>query len=140
MADTIMYTNEGALSIAQARQTAQAASKIRLFKSTLTLTPATTAVELIAAEATFSGYPAGGAAVAAFNDPILAQQGGYSIQSPLVQFVVATPATVTDLIGGWWLELADGTVIMAAQYGDPRPMQVPGQGLPITVQQVFPNQ
>ena len=136
--DTIIYPNAGALFIASLVQTALASSKLKLYKSGLTLTPATTQAALEAAECDFTGYTAGGIAISAWNAPILATAGGYSIQSPLAQWVVgATPTG--NLVGGWWVEETGGALIVAAQFATPVPMEVTGQGLPVSVQLVFPN-
>ena len=136
--DVILYPNAGAFFIAALLQTALAASKIKLFKSGLTLTPATTQAELEAVECDFTGYTAGGIAITAWNDPILAPEGGYSIQSPISQWIVgATPTG--NLVGGWWVEETGGGLIVADQFGTPMPMEVTGQGLPVSVRLVLPN-
>lgn len=140
MADLTIYTNEGAHANASRQQTFEALSKVRLFQSGMVeLSPATVKADLEAAEATFSGYPAGGIAITAFLSPILAPEGGYAIQSPTVQFATDDPTTTPNLIGGFWLESAAGAVILATQFNTPVPMQVPGQGLPVSVRQVFGN-
>lgn len=136
--DVILYTNQGAAFVAALVQTALASSKLKLYKSGLTLTPATTQAELAAAECDFTGYTTGGETITAWLAPILAPEGGYAIQSPLEQWIVgATPTG--NIVGGWWVEETGGAVIVAAQFATPVPMEVTGQGLPISVRLVFPN-
>lgn len=140
MADITLYTNEGALGNATRQQTAEALSMVRLFKAgTITLTPATTKTELEAGECDFTGYPPGGIAITAFLDPILAAEGGYAIQSPTIQFTTGSPTTVPNNVGGFWLETAGGDVVLATQFAVAVPMQVPGQGVPVSIRQVLGN-
>jgi hypothetical protein len=140
MADITLYTNQGALGNATRQQTFEALAKVRLFKTSLApLTPTTTKTELVAAEADYTGYPAGGIVITAFLDPILATEGGYAIQSPAIQFTTPDPTTTPNLIGGFWLESAAGDVILATQFNTPLPMQVPGQGIPVSIRQVLGN-
>ena len=134
------YTNEACLTLAAEKQTALALSKVRLFKSTFIPTVATTAAELAAAEAAFTGYPAGGAAVVAFLDPILDPSGGASITAPTVQFDMGpAPILATDLVGGFWLEDAAGDVRLVGTFGAPIPMEVLGQGFPLNIKLVDPT-
>lgn len=139
--DTVLYTNEGANTQAIQTQTELAASKIRLWQSgMLTLAATTTKAELIAAEATFTGYPSGGIEFTTWAAPILAPETGYAIQSPIAQFAVGSTPTTTNVIGGWWVELAtSGDIIVACSFGTPVPMEISGQGLPVSVRLVFPN-
>jgi hypothetical protein len=138
--NTLLYTNAGALFLATLVQTALAASKVRLFQNGMvTISPTTTKADLVAAEASFTGYTAGGYAIATWLSPILAPEGGYSIQSPLVQADTASPYTVGNVIGGYWIQEAGGDVIFAVQFAVGVPMQTAGQGLPLTSRLVFPN-
>jgi hypothetical protein len=122
------------------RQTALALSKVRLFKSSLVPTPSTTLAELVAAEADYDDYPAGGDTITAFLDPILNPAGGSSISAPTVQFAVTTdPPIVTNLIGGAWLEDAAGKVRLVMPFASPVPMEIAGQGFPLNVTLGFPT-
>lgn len=129
----------GSLLEATALQTALAASKLRLYQSSLTPTAATPLADFVTAEADFDGYPAGGETITAFADPILDPAGGYSIGSPLVQFMTDPAESTPNLIGGWFLVEAGGELIGYCNFGSAQPMQVPGQGLPINFRWGFPT-
>lgn len=122
------------------RQTILALSKVRLFQSSLVPTPSTTKTELVAAEADYDDYPAGGEGITAFLAPILNPAGGASISAPTVQFDVTSAApAVTNLIGGAWLEDAAGLVRLVMPFAAPVPMEVQGQGFPLNITIGFPT-
>ncbi len=73
---SVFYPNSGTLEIASGVQTMLALSKLRLFKSTLSPGVTTTKAQLLAEEADFTGYPAGGETVTAFLSPGLYPLGG----------------------------------------------------------------
>lgn len=134
------FPNSAALAIAALVQTELALSKLRLFKNGFTPSVSTTRAELIAEEADFTGYPAGGSAITAFLDPILNPLGGASIDWPTEQFAPASPFTVGNVIGGWWIEDAGGTLVYAiGTFAAPIPMNAAGQGLPLAGSLVFPQ-
>jgi len=135
----IFYTNAACLVNAAEKQTALAASKVRLFKSTFVPTVATTLAELEADEADFTGYPAGGATITAWLDPLLDPAGGASITAPTVQFAVDPAPSATDIVGGFWLEDAAGDVRLVGQFAAPVPMEVEGQGFPLNIKIVEPT-
>lgn len=141
MADIVLQTNEACLAQATAEATRLEGSFIRLFQAGLEVDQTTTAVQLEAEECDFSGYPAGGIEIEEFLAPILASEGGYSIQSPIAQFATASPTTVPNTIGGWWLETATGDVVMVVMLDVTNrvPMSAPGQGYPVSARRVFPN-
>jgi hypothetical protein len=117
-----------------------AASKLRLWvDGELTPSIATTRAELVAAEADYTGYPAGGEALATWFDPLNNPLGGSSIDSPKVQFDTATPYTVGNTIGGFWVETAAGDVVVIGQFVNPIPMGAAGDGFPLSSSLVFPN-
>jgi hypothetical protein len=133
-------TLEANIQDATERQTAFAASKVRLFKSTLIPTPSTTKAEFVAAEADYTDYPAGGEAIATWLAPILNPAGGASISAPTVQFDVTTANPPdTNLIGGAWLEDAAGKVRLVMPFAAPVPMEVQGQGFPLNLTFGFPT-
>ncbi len=134
---SVFYPNSGTLEIASGVQTMLALSKLRLFKSTLSPGVTTTKAQLLAEEADFTGYPAGGETVTAFLSPGLYPLGGASISAPTEQFATTDPTIVGNLIGGWWLENAGGDVIAIGTFPSPVPMQTPFQILPITITLVF---
>jgi len=135
----IFYPNSACLVNAAELQTALALSKVRLFNSTLVPTPATTEAELVAAEAAFTGYPAGGATITAWLDPLLDPAGGASITAPTTQFAVDTPVVDTDVVGGFWLEDAAGDVRLIGQFAAPVPMELAGQGFPLNIKITVPT-
>ena len=122
------------------RKTVLAASKVRLFKSTLIPTPSTTAADLAAAEADYTDYPVGGDAITAFLAPVLNPAGGASISAPTVQFSVTTlNPPITNLIGGAWLEDSTGKVRLIMPFAAPVPMEIQGQGFPLNITIGFPT-
>lgn len=135
----LFYSLSGSLFQAALMQTALATGKLRLFKSTLTPTPETPLADFVTAEADFSGYPGGGKTVTAWLDPILSTPQGYQITAPISQFVVDDPATVTNIIGGWFYVETGGELVCFGTYGTPVPMQVPGAGLDVSPTLVFPT-
>lgn len=136
-----VFPNQGTQKIAALVQTALALSKLRLFKSTITdVSSDTTRAELLAAECDFTGYPAGGVEIEAFLNPLLAPIGGSSIDWPTVQFAIASPYTVTNTVGGWWIETAGGILIACGTFaGGGIPLVSAGQGFPLSGSLVFPN-
>lgn len=123
---------------AAARKTALAASVLHLAKSTLVPTGSTTKAEFAAAEADYDDYAA--LTLTAWNDPILAPGSGYLIQSPMVQFEVGdVDPAVGNVIGSWWIEDSTGKLRTAGTFEAPIPMQVAGQGIPMTVTIFFPT-
>lgn len=122
------------------RKTILAASKVRLFKSSLVPTPSTTKAQLEADECDYDDYPAGGAAITAFLAAILNPAGGASISAPTVQFsVTSNPPVVTNLVGGAWLEDAAGLVRLVMPFAAPVPMEILGQGFPLNLTIGFPT-
>jgi len=134
------YPNSAANYIATLMQTELAVSKLRLYQDEL-ITPsiATTRAELVAAEATYTGYTATGLALTAWFAAIAAAIGGYSIDSPKVQFATAAPYTVPNNIGGFWVETAGGDLIVIGSFAEAEPMAGAGDGFPISVSLIFPN-
>jgi len=134
------YSNSATLLNAAEMQTALAASKVRLYKQGFVPTPATTEAELVAEEVAFTGYPAGGAAIALWLDPVFSPAGGAMINAPTVQFDMGpAPIVDTDIVGGFWLEDAAGDVRLIGQFAAPVPMEVLGQGFPLNIAIGFPT-
>jgi hypothetical protein len=136
MADTQLYTKQAATEKANDIKAALALSKLRLFKSGLTVTQFTTKVELVAAECDFDGYTAGGYTLTAWTGPITDPNGGAILTSPLVNPAFSDPSDpiVGNDVGGWWVEDAGGTVRLVGQYGPARPIQGEGDGFPVVIQ------
>jgi hypothetical protein len=140
LADRALYTNEASRAGALDLQTALAASKIRLFDGTLIPTSTTVKADLVAAETDLVGYPPGGYAVTAFNDPIMGEAGGDILISPLIMVVWASGAAVT--IGGYWVEDAGGAVRQVYIYSPQKQLAALGDGFAIVTQFGYggPNQ
>lgn len=137
--NSILYSLSGCAFVADLVQTALAASELRLFKSTLEPTPETPLADFDSAECDFSGYTTGGETIATWLDPILAPTSGYQITSPIVQWAADNPTTVGNVVGGWYLVESGGELIAYGTYGTPQPMEVPGQGLDVSITLVFPT-
>ena len=132
--------NAATLFLAGLTQAELALSKLRLWvDGEISPSIATTRAELIAAEAAYTGYTAGGEVLTAWFDPLFNPIGGASIDSEKVQFQTATPYTVGENIGGWWVETAAGDVIVIGTFDEPIPMSGAGAGFPMSASIVFPN-
>lgn len=133
------YPNASTLYLAGLVQADLAASKLRLFQEGFVPSIATSRAELIAAEADYTGYTAGGETIAAWLAPLLNPIGGASIDMPTIQFDAASPYTVANVVAGWWIETAGGVVIAVGTFTTPISIGAVGQGFPMTVTLVFPN-
>ena len=110
------FPNEATLWLAGLTQTELALSKLRLWQDgEVSPSIATTRAELVAAEADYTGYTAGGEALTAWFSPLNNPIGGSSIDSPKVQFDTASPYTVSNTIGGWWVETAAGDLVVIGE-------------------------
>lgn len=121
----------GADVVVRAINAALDSAKARLFNMSLTALAAnTTAAELIAAEAAFSNYPAGGLAVT--FGAVINTINGAEMASILLQFNFVAPGVgvpVTDTVQGFWIEDADGNAIMAGLFTAPIPMAANGNAV-----------
>jgi hypothetical protein len=113
-------------------QTPFLTGKMRLFASAIAFTPLLTEAELVAIEATFTGY----AAVvyttlpAPYPDGV---NGGASFLIPSTTFAVgATPTVGNDIYGGW-VENAAGALLWAWQTQNPFSLNVALQQLNVEV-------
>jgi len=130
---TSVYTDTGAMELAGAIQALMAASKIRLFKDTLSITPALTEAELVAAECDYDGYAA--ITVTAFLNPYLDPAGGATTQSGSHVFYYGPAASppVTNNVLGFWCETAGGVPILVVGFDNPVPMTAVGDAVPVNV-------
>lgn len=128
MADNQLYTQEAAIAKATEIKAALALSKLRLVKEGLVVNQFTTKAAMVAMEADFDGYTAGGYTLTAWTGPSYATVGGAVITSPLI-YIAYGPAgdpPVTNSIGAWWIEDASGDVRTAGNYDPPRLLQQVG--------------
>lgn len=132
----IIYPNSGALWLAAVVQTALAASVLHLYQAgSVVLSVATTKTELTAAEADYTGYS--DQTITTWFDPLLNPAGGASIESGLKQFAIASPYTVPNTIGGWWIEDSTGALVCAGEFPVPRSLVGAGDGIPMNVELIF---
>lgn len=142
MADRPLFTKEAAqrgcdliaLSIADSTAVPAVAGSLRLFDDSFVPDEGTTRADLIAAETTLTGYPAGGYALSDPFDPQTAPGGGAVSTFPIVNVAYASGAAV--VIGGYWVEedAAPNNVRELFIYDPPRALASLGDGWPIAVQ------
>lgn len=103
MANSLLVTNEQAINRAELLQTTLLNSVLRLLQN---YTPAMNdnRAVLLANEANFTGYPAGGYNLTAWVGPALPGTGGASITSILVNVVPAGNNVIVNNISGFWVE------------------------------------
>jgi len=118
MADRTFVTNEQALNQATTLKAALAASKLRFFDSTLSPDVNTLVADMIAAETTLTGYPAGGYTIPAMLGPGKADGGGAVITTPITDVAYASGPSVA--LGGGWIELAAGDSYVTFIFDPPR--------------------
>ena len=106
MANRSIFTQEQALDEAAAARANLALSLLRVFNGTLVPDATTTDAQLVAAETTLAGYPAGGYPITAFGPPLFGDGAGAYITTPLIPIVYASGPSV--VLGGAWLEDAAG--------------------------------
>ena len=139
MPDTQFFSRESATALGTEVKTALALSKLRLCASPFVPNAFTTKAELVAAEAAFDGYPAGGYPLAAWSGPLNDPAGGAIITSPLVNaaYGPAEEPPVTASISAGWVEDTSGDVRLIFTYDPVRPMLAEGDGWPIIAQMVY---
>lgn len=137
MPDVQYQTMTGAKQLAGLRQTALANATLHLFKDGFTPGINTPLADYQAAEADYTTYTA--KTIATWNDPAVASVAGYNLVAPLQVFQLASTPVAANVIGGWFLVLADGTTLI--DYGvfdPPRPMQLADQQVSILPTEFFP--
>ena len=132
------YTLEACKAQATERQTEYALSVVHLCKSSYTPTGSSTKTDLTANEADYDSYAS--ITLTAWDGPILAPGTGYMILSPNALFEVgASDPVVGNTIGSFWVEDAGGVVRMVGIFETPLPMQLAGQGIPLSLVDIFPT-
>lgn len=136
MADYQFYTRQAGLRKATLIITSLALSFLRLTKGPFIPTAFTTRDELLAAEADYDGYPAGGFPLAAWTGPTADPNGGAVLTSPLVNatYGPAGDPPVGNSISGFWVEDATSNVRLVGVFDPPRSLAELNQGFPIVVQ------
>jgi hypothetical protein len=118
-------------------QTDLANAVAHLFKFGLSPSVSTLKSELEANECDFTDYTT--KVIASWTGPTLAPVSGYQLNGGLLQWIVVTP-TVTNNVGGAWIEDAAGNVIQIIQFDDPGiPMTVVDDQVTIPPVQFFPT-
>lgn len=118
-------------------QTDLANAVVHLFKFGLNPTVSTVKAELQAVECDFTDYVT--KTITSWTGPTLAPVSGYQLNGGLLQWIVVTP-TVTNNVGGAWIEDAAGNVIQIIQFDDPGvPMTVVDDQVTLPPVQVFPT-
>lgn len=131
------FPNSYALVQATALRADLALSVVKLFKSGFVPTPATVVAELDAEEADYDDYVL--QTITAWLAPVAAITGGWQISAPMVQFVCSGAQVVPNTIGGYWIELAGGDVVLIRQFDEPVPMVNDGNYVQITPTTVVGN-
>lgn len=115
-------------------KTALALCKVRLYQGAFPLLSITTLAELEAAEADFSGYPAGGIEVTAAGDPYIGDNDSVFVTLPLVQFnhSVGSP-NVENEIGGAFVVDANDVLRGVVAFDSLQPMANNSHAIPVVV-------
>lgn len=131
------FPNSYTLIDATAKRTAYALSVVRLFKSGFVPSNATVIAELEAQEADYTTYAP--ETITAWLPVVGASGGGNQITAPTTQFELAATPAAPNTIGGYWIELAGGDVVLIRQFDTPVPMVVAGNYCQVTPTVVVPN-
>jgi hypothetical protein len=139
MADNQLYTLQAAFLNAGNFKTILTGSKLRLCQFPLVIGQSTTKAEMVAAEANFDGYPAGGYTLSTWGDPLTYPGGGAVITSPAVTptYGPAGAPPVGNSISAWWIEDSIGGIRTAGNFDPARPMSATGDGFPFIDQIVI---
>jgi hypothetical protein len=135
VADTPYVASTGALSRATAVQADLANATMHLFLSTFTPTPTTPLSEFQANECNFDGYTP--AAIATWSNPVLAGTA-WAIYAPTQTFRWVFATGITNMVGGYWLQDAGGTLIDYVVFNPAEAAAGTGQAIIRTPIEVFP--
>lgn len=105
LANSLAITNEQAANRATLMKTTLADALLRLVQN-LIPNQTTNRTVLLANEANFTGYPAGGYNTTNWTGPALLQTGGAVITAPSQNVIPAANNVITNNLTGWWLETA----------------------------------
>lgn len=126
---------EGMLAALMTRPAAAliATPKIHLWVGDLTIDSQTPLATFTGAEATFSGYPAGGATLGVLSVPLnlLPEVIGLHADN---DFIVSDPPTITETVSGYWIDYGAGADWLVAEaFASPVPMAAFGDFLVIEI-------
>lgn len=130
------FPNSYALSDATSKRAALALSVVKLFKFGFVPDADTTVTQLDAEECDYDDYAP--QTITAWLAPVRATVGGYKITAPTVQFAITADQVVPNTVGGYWIELAGGSVVVIRQFDEPVPMVVAGNYVQVTPTVVVP--
>lgn len=132
-----LMTLEAGLTAANVWQTDYANSKVRLYQGPGQIAINTPKATLVAGEATYEGYTAGGNLIAAWGAPLAVTPSGWAINAETTfAYVDAAPHTGNTITGGW-VEAADGEVLFAFNLPTPVNFTQNGNGFVCQLQSVF---
>lgn len=134
MPAVVLYPNVGALSNIELMRTALVMCEVNLFQNDYIPTPSTVLADLTVA--TFSGYAP--EVVAALLPAYLDPAGGASAQIATIQFD-HSGGGVSNVVYGFWVETAGGTLILVGRFEDGIPMIALGDSVPLDVKFNFGN-
>lgn len=130
-----LYPSAGALWLAGIVKTALINSVVKLFKAGFIPSVNTVSADLDAQECDYTGYAS--QTIAAWQAPLLNPIGGASIDSGLKQFAAASPYTIGNVSGGYWLEASGGDLVMVSTFSTDRSIAAAGQGVGVDITLVF---
>jgi len=127
------YMLTGALDQGTTMKTAYEDAEIHLYQTGMgiVITPSLDLTALEAAEADYTGYAA--LVVAAWLGPMLGEGSGALIWSGSQLFESDSPFSVQNVVAGWWIQTAGGTLVMAGSFDAPISMGNLGQSIPFEI-------
>jgi hypothetical protein len=122
---------------ANAKRTSLALSVLKLFKFGLVPTRTTLVASLDLAEADYDDYTP--ITITAWLAAVATPGGGSQISAATQQFTAVADQVVPNTIGGYWIELAGGTVVLIRQFDVPVPMVNAGNFIQVAPTIIVPN-
>ena len=142
MPDSTSLSITGSEKLLSLLVTALANATLHLYKyGSLAPTPTTPEGDFVLAECDFDGYAP--ITIATYPPPFLLGSGWAIETQQRFNFDSGSPLSGGNQVGGWWLELADTTLIEYGTFENGRPAQADGQAvfvtavLPIAAQQLL---
>jgi len=132
-----LVTTESAKATALANQTALAGCKVRLTQGSNVIAYSTTQAQLVANEATYDGYPAGGNTIATWGGPLANSPTGWVLSGETTFAYVDGSGHVSNVINAGWVETAGGELIFAFNLPTPVTLSTNGDGFVLQLQDVF---